>query len=1096
MSLALSKFPFLQHGKPFFGAEDFKKKQSALRHYRRWEAVVFVGRWWCVSIRQDRIRPPAALLIFGVEEGKEKKKDQQQHFLLFATVLDDAKPLTVSEELNLALEACPPFYRPAEVAVSYYSQVQHTLDTVRGIRGSAVAAQIAAIAEKEKFTSTNHLLRNREEEEESDEGVVDTTPFSPPQLISFSVVVRQPEGADECERKAFSLPAVITAADPLAAASSASSGSAAASQLPIVESYTPDALMESVAEWMVSERNMFPDASMMSLFAAVGRRPSAEASDAVATDGEKEEKVEGKASTTALTAEECAEGLAAANEVLALGATFPQLSTMRAIPAPPTADKNGKIPKEEESGRGADNALVCGVFTVPTSYLGGNKYPHVLFLQRPSHAKERERAKAAGGPMAGANGGAFANSETAAAAASEGIEIGPTQPQPIGIELHLHTDPGDAAYVCGVLSRPLNVQLYEDLLHPDGEVYVQFGPVEGAAVTDAEAAVRAFHFHNHQSQKADDDAAKNSPLRWGFTSTIPTTTIQQDAGSNASILRPVGDGSNFSVPVPRVVFNAPTGKTERRTPLEAPKTTLLSTSPDAAMLKAAAAAIRYFTSEVMVVDADKQQQQQQQPEKKKLPADCYAIDWSKAQLDLSPRGDEAVPASDAGGAAASAPAPTLHTCNFCRRQRLKMMRCGGCKVASYCCKDHQVKDWKGQHKGECKLLKVADDEFKASIAPAVAAKAARVVNASVSASAGAEKGSSAMPLEAGGRGFDAADASNALTLLKLLRVCRLGAYGTSNSAEEARGGVDEAFFAALQQRRSARLAAASKEKGLVAGGVDAEGHGGQKVIVVHVLNLGDVRGFMAALAGWWAQQKQLEESSGYQYRIILANSPSIATGDNNKVFSLANKSALSEEAGDFTFAEVPATGVLGDIWRVATSSSSSSEAADDGSNAASKSPFLVRLCSERYHNCAEKLFNSALLSPHCVLSVGPSTTEGQSFFNASTEVIADDVLGFVPFAAAEPHYLAASRTVSALGNRTKLSPVNKAPALDDSNGLVNAAIVNVEGICQVPVGTAGGGGPSSSAAEGGEPAEGATGVASSAVPLHLNAYITAMLPKF
>lgn len=32
-----------------------------------------------------------------------------------------------------------------------------------------------------------------------------------------------------------------------------------------------------------------------------------------------------------------------------------------------------------------------------------------------------------------------------------------------------------------------------------------------------------------------------------------------------------------------------------------------------------------------------------------------------------------------------------------------LLQCGGCKIVKYCCQDHQAKDWKWEHKGECKL---------------------------------------------------------------------------------------------------------------------------------------------------------------------------------------------------------------------------------------------------------------------------------------------------------------------------------------------------------------------------------------------------------
>eukprot|EP00483_Globobulimina_turgida_P006695 UN06705 len=33
-----------------------------------------------------------------------------------------------------------------------------------------------------------------------------------------------------------------------------------------------------------------------------------------------------------------------------------------------------------------------------------------------------------------------------------------------------------------------------------------------------------------------------------------------------------------------------------------------------------------------------------------------------------------------------------------------LSRCAACNMARYCCKDHQVKDWKSGHKMDCKCL--------------------------------------------------------------------------------------------------------------------------------------------------------------------------------------------------------------------------------------------------------------------------------------------------------------------------------------------------------------------------------------------------------
>jgi hypothetical protein len=45
-------------------------------------------------------------------------------------------------------------------------------------------------------------------------------------------------------------------------------------------------------------------------------------------------------------------------------------------------------------------------------------------------------------------------------------------------------------------------------------------------------------------------------------------------------------------------------------------------------------------------------------------------------------------------------------CNFCYDISSKIQKCGGCRCVAYCCKEHQLADWK-EHKQECKLLQNA-----------------------------------------------------------------------------------------------------------------------------------------------------------------------------------------------------------------------------------------------------------------------------------------------------------------------------------------------------------------------------------------------------
>ena len=43
------------------------------------------------------------------------------------------------------------------------------------------------------------------------------------------------------------------------------------------------------------------------------------------------------------------------------------------------------------------------------------------------------------------------------------------------------------------------------------------------------------------------------------------------------------------------------------------------------------------------------------------------------------------------------------TCGYCRKKKNKISWCSGCGWKAYCCKEHQIADWKN-HKRECKEI--------------------------------------------------------------------------------------------------------------------------------------------------------------------------------------------------------------------------------------------------------------------------------------------------------------------------------------------------------------------------------------------------------
>lgn len=392
--------------------------------------------------------------------------------------------------------------------------------------------------------------------------------------------------------------------------------------------------------------------------------------------------------------------------------------------------------------------IVCTAFST-----SGVAYPHVVAVQRPYIVPPPEDNQMAPRPQ---------------------------QPQPVGVEFHLHKYVGDAMFVKNTLNRPFNVETYEDLIHQDGEVYVQFGPVEGSSFADVEFIQKHY--------KATEG--------WGET---------------------VGVGSAFpNVAVPRVIFNKPGGKIERKTPVDSPKMVIVGDSADEEMLSSALAAVNYFCTVLYDGSA---------PNK-----ESYNIKWDAAVL--------------------GAPEVTPLVCNFCGRRREAMKRCGGCKVATYCCVEHQAQDWKGNHKKECKWLKIARDDYGSLLGT---------------------------------------DNDNAI----------LEDYSARLEAEQAVLGdtpnkttpVDGALVS-----ERAKSSAATFWHLLSECGINIQDEGTPTVI--HVLNVENAECFLEELGKSDFQQ-------GRQLRIVLVQSAA-ATGAQNDVLSLSTSST--------TFQKLPATGALGDVW--------------------------------------------------------------------------------------------------------------------------------------------------------------------------------------
>lgn len=242
-------------------------------------------------------------------------------------------------------------------------------------------------------------------------------------------------------------------------------------------------------------------------------------------------------------------------------------------------------------------------------------------------------------------------------------DVGPLTPQPIGAEVHLFPDPGDALKILEQLQDTGMLEFhFEDYLHEDGEVLLQLGPVEGVPFVDIDALV------------ATAAAAPEAFLP--FTSSPPLC-----------------EGSCSGLVFPRVVRRQPSGQHVKANPLAALHAEIHLSSPTTLMVKQAMVALRYLSSHAGAVDTAITPSVQGY-----TLMDVEHIEATSYKLEKR--------------------------CTWCRRRRLQLLRCSGCRCAWYCCKVHQAQDWRdGDHKLTCALWKTAQELQATTIAPAVAAMA-------------------------------------------------------------------------------------------------------------------------------------------------------------------------------------------------------------------------------------------------------------------------------------------------------------------------------------------------------------------------------------
>ncbi|RNF15564.1 uncharacterized protein Tco025E_05484 [Trypanosoma conorhini] len=239
----------------------------------------------------------------------------------------------------------------------------------------------------------------------------------------------------------------------------------------------------------------------------------------------------------------------------------------------------------------------------------------------------------------------------------DNLDPGPLEPQPIGAELHLMRDGGEVLYLQSQLcdEKSLNT-VYGDMMHEDGELFAQLTPLEGIAFDDIDRYLEFL-------------LAQSPPLA------IKTPT------------EPLCKGSCSGYTFPKVVFRRPTGSVVKDTLIASPHLEIVEESPRSPEEWEAARRVFLFLSDHIAPVCST--------------SDLGGCGGYTLTRDVTP-----------------VPAPLHdHKCSWCGRRRDKLLRCGGCKVDMYCCKKHQIMDWKGGHKKSCGLWQKAREDYEKRVTP-------------------------------------------------------------------------------------------------------------------------------------------------------------------------------------------------------------------------------------------------------------------------------------------------------------------------------------------------------------------------------------------
>lgn len=606
---------------------------------------------------------------------------------------------------------------------------------------------------------------------------------------------------------------------------------------------------------------------------------------------------------------------------------------------------------------------------------------------------------------------------------------GPCSPQPIAAELHLLPDPGDALHIAGQLLNDNNGAMdftYEDYLQEEGEVLVQLAPLEGVGFDDIDRYLAILDDYATTTITNTTGGGGGGGGGDGGVGTATGDDCTQQQRQQQQSHRPVlCSGTCNGLVYPRVTVRRPTGRNERLNPMTKAHAQLAVTAPTQAAFALAVDALRLLSASVVdlptfaassfaksdvggggVVDDDDGDVAVEKAVRRAFPGagevpgkPGYTL-RGLPPIDVTPLG------------------PASRHCGWCVRRRERLLRCGGCKSVYYCCKAHQAIDWKeGSHKTDCGLFKwgkAVEETIFAPLAVAVGCgEGEGEVAVPSSSTTRGEEGVAEEASDAGrcraSIGYSCAaslgDFLNATGVLP----CHLSSISISSSSSSSGGdsapqvhlvGVEEAWLpdvvAALPAQLLSRHNGNHDETSSNTSDTDGNQTRPQLRITIFIdkSGAGSNRKNESSNA---VRSNEKSSTPGWANNTILAiHAPPPHPTATNTATTTAPMSGV---------VEVPATGVLGDLWhrKGGTADDNDNIASDPAAFAAARTaPILVRVCHVGYFHyieggggggggaaaAAAAAADGRPANLRALMYVGPANGAGLGFLYGSLDTVA------------------------------------------------------------------------------------------------------------